>query len=354
MSKIPRILPLVGIAIGGVIAANALSGAHAIPQLMSATRAMAEEAITPKAGKHGKTTPAPAQDQDQAPPPTAVSPTATPVAPVCAMSASELAKQAGLSPAELQILQSLQSRRGQIDDREKDLDTEVQLLAAAEAKLDAKLKSMNSLKADIQALMGQADVKTQGEVDRLTVVYSKMKPQDAAAVMAQLDDKVRLPIAAAMKPAVLSAILGKMGTMEAKDLTEKLAHRFAPVQALAQAANAPIGSAPSPPAPALKTAGKPSKTAIPPAASTDDQLSDEEIANTPHAKATAPAPKAKHIAKAAPKKPRPKAAKPVIQAQAQTKPEADAPPAKPMPYSAVKDKASAPSATAATPSPKSS
>ena len=47
-----------------------------------------------------------------------------------------------------------------------------------------------------------------------------MKPQDAAAVMAQLDDKVRLPIAAGMKPAVLSAILGKMGTLEAKDLTE--------------------------------------------------------------------------------------------------------------------------------------
>ena len=81
-------------------------------------------------------------------------------APVCAPSATDLAKAAGMSPAELQVLQSLQTRRGQIDDREKDLDTEVQLLAAAEAKLDGKLKSMNSLKGDIQALMGQADVKT--------------------------------------------------------------------------------------------------------------------------------------------------------------------------------------------------
>ena len=47
---------------------------------------------------------------------------------MCAPTAAELAKEAGLSPAELQVLQSLQSRRGQIDDREKDLDTEVQLL----------------------------------------------------------------------------------------------------------------------------------------------------------------------------------------------------------------------------------
>jgi flagellar motility protein MotE (MotC chaperone) len=341
MSKTPRILPLVGIAIGGVIAANVLSGAHAIPQMLSATRAAAEEAITPK-GKRGAPHPA----EDQAPPPTAApAPAATPIPPICAPSASELAKQAGLSPAELQILQSLQSRRGQIDEREKDLDTEVQLLAAAEAKLDAKLKSMNDLKADIQALMGQADVKTQAEVDRLVVVYSKMKPQDAAAVMAQLDDRVRLPIAASMKPAVLSAILGKMSAMEAKDLTEKLAHRFAPVQAMAQAANAPISAPPSsaPPSsatPAGKSAAKSKPRAAPAATSTDDQLSDEEIANTPHAQASAAKaapPKAKRLARAASKKPRPKATKPAASAQA--KAETGVAPPKPVPYSAVKDKA---------------
>ena len=74
--------------------------------------------------------------------------------------------------------------------------------------------------------MGQADQKTQGEVDRLVVVYSKMRPQDAAAVMSQLDDKVRVPVAASMKPAVLAAILGKMNPLDAKKLTELLAHRF--------------------------------------------------------------------------------------------------------------------------------
>ena len=253
MSKIPRLLPLVGVAIGGVIAVNALSGAHALPGPSSPPpRRRRKRRCIPKPASTARgnaAAPDPARrrccptQKPKRPAARRERPTRRPaIAPVCAPSATDLAKAAGLSPAELQVLQSLQTRRGQIDDREKDLDTEVQLLAAAEAKLDGKLKSMNSLKGDIQALMGQADVKTQAEVDRLTVVYSKMKPQDAAAVMAQLDDKVRLPIAAAMKPAVLSAILGKMGTAEAKDLTEKLAHRFAPVQALAQAANAPIAA----------------------------------------------------------------------------------------------------------------
>ena len=334
MSKIPRLLPLVGVAIGGVIAANALGGAHALPGLLSATQAAAEEALHPAAGKAGKQSkaedaPNPAADaKASAPLPPGAVLTPAPAPPICATSPADLAKAAGLSPAELQVLQSLQTRRGQIDDREKDLDTEVQLLAAAEAKLDGKLKSMNSLKADIQALMGQADQKTQAEVDRLTVVYSKMKPQDAAAVMAQLDDKVRLPIAASMKPAILSAILGKMGTLEAKDLTEKLAHRFAPVQALAQAANAPSPAA-APATPLAKPApvkAKPAQTASADPAATDD--ADAAPADAKPAKKPAAR---KHIAKAAPRKAAPPK-KPVAQAKA------DEPtlPSKPEPYPATK------------------
>jgi flagellar motility protein MotE (MotC chaperone) len=335
MSKIPRLLPLVGIAIGGVVAANALSGAHALPQLLSATRAAAEEALTPKTGKSGKHGAASADDGGQ--PAAAQSAPALPAGaagqpggapePICAPSAADLAKAAGLSPAELQVLQSLQTRRGQIDNREHDIDTEVQLLAAAEAKLDAKLKSMNGLKADIQALMGQADQKSQAEVDRLTVVYSKMKPQDAAAVMAQLDDKVRLPIAAAMKPAVLSAILGKMGTIDAKDLTEKLAHRFAPVQALAQAANAPA-NAPAPPN--VKT--PPPQAAK---AAADDSADDPDAAPLDAKPKVAHRPAhPKRVAKAVAHKAPVKAKKP---ADANT--DTAALPAKPEPYASAKDKA---------------
>ena len=303
MSNIPRILPLVGVAIGGVIAANALSGAHAIPQLLSATQAMAAQALAQKPAAPAAATPGANATAAVANGQSAV----LKLPPACAPSAADLAKAAGLSPAELQVLQSLQSRSSQIDDRAKDLDTEVQLLNAAEVKLDAKLKAMNGLKADIQALMGQADQKTQADVDRLVVVYSKMKPQDAAAVMAQLDDKVRLPIAAAMKPQVLSAILGKMGTMDAKVLTEKLANRFAAVQALAQAANAPAAAGASAPS-AASGAASPVPTAPYPAtagASAPSPKPSAQAAATAHPKVSrgkAHGPKRRRWAKAAVKK----------------------------------------------------
>ncbi|MCR5874909.1 hypothetical protein LRS10_12435 [Phenylobacterium sp. J426] len=45
MNSMPRILPLVGLAIGGVLAVNALAGARDLPGMLSGARAFAEEAV---------------------------------------------------------------------------------------------------------------------------------------------------------------------------------------------------------------------------------------------------------------------------------------------------------------------
>ena len=154
MTRIPRLLPLVAVAIGGVLAVNAVAGAKSLPDLFSGARAFAEEAAKPAKAEKAA---APADGKAQSAMPgealvgSAAAAAAT--APVCAPSASELAAQAGLSPAELQVLQSLGARRGQLDQRETDLDVQLKLLAAAEAKLDAKLAALGGLKGDIEGLL---------------------------------------------------------------------------------------------------------------------------------------------------------------------------------------------------------
>jgi flagellar motility protein MotE (MotC chaperone) len=156
----PRILPLVGVAIGGVLAVNALSGARDLPGLLSGAQAFAEEATKggkaekPKADKPeaGKSADAAATGAAADAAATLPAPTIAPRA-VCAPTAAELAKQAGLSPAELQVLQSLGARRGQLDARENNLDTQLALMAAAEAKVDAKIKALNGLKAEVNGLL---------------------------------------------------------------------------------------------------------------------------------------------------------------------------------------------------------
>jgi len=300
LKSMPRILPLVGVAVGGVLAINALAGARDLPDLISGAKAFAEEAAgkpakPPRAAKpakaegqakvaeakpaddisaplfapNGAVTPPPAaaatgEAKDTAattalPPPNAMPKN------VCAPTAAELAKEAGLSPAELQMLQNLGARRGQLDQREADLSTQLALLAAAEAKLDAKTKVLAGLKADVAALLAQADGREASEVDRLVKVYEGMKPKDAAARLSILDDTVRLPIAAKMKERALSAVIGQMAPSDAKKLTESLAHRFAAAQTLAQnaaaQADAPASASAAPPEPKPPAKARPVRSA---------------------------------------------------------------------------------------------
>ena len=240
MNRIPRLLPLVGVALGGVLAIKALSEVDILPKALAGARAFAQDAGKPAAPKTAK----PAASAT--PPAASVASAAQSAAKVCAPTAVDLARDAGLSPAELQVLQSLGTRRTQLDQREQDLDTQLKLLAAAEAKLDLKLKGLNGLKADLQALLTETDTKESAEIDRLVIVYSKMKPHDAAAVMTQLEDKVRIPVAAKMKEAALAAVLSQMAPGDAKKLTESLAHRFDKIQEMAQAAANPAPATPDP------------------------------------------------------------------------------------------------------------
>ncbi|HMP61574.1 MAG TPA: MotE family protein [Phenylobacterium sp.] len=249
MKTVPRILPIVGVAMGGVLAVNALSGAQGLPELLSGARAFAEEAVG------GKDVPAEAP-AEAAPTGEGADAAATIPKPanVCAPTAAELAKEAGLSPAELQVLQSLGERRGQLDAREQSLETQLALMAAAETKLDAKVKALDDLKAQIEALMGAAEEREDAEVTRMVKVFEGMKPKDAAARMTVLSDEVRLPIAAAMKERALSAMLAAMPPNEAKRLTESLASRFEAARALGKAAPATeaAAAAAAKPAPAQK------------------------------------------------------------------------------------------------------
>lgn len=279
MKSMPRILPLVGLAAGGVLAINALAGARDLPALVSGARAFAEEAVKggpdeakeskdKAAAKDGEAATGEAKDAAAALPAPTIAPK-----PVCAPTAAELAKQAGLSPAELQVLQSLGERRGQLDKREDDLNTQLALMAAAEAKLDAKIKALNGLKGEVQGLLTEADSKEAAEIDRLVKVFEGMKAKDAAPRFTALDDAVRLPIAAKMKERSLSAIMAQMPAGEAKKLTEGLARRFTEAQAAAAKAQAlaqneaqpPAAKAPQPRRPAGQQAKAPAPAAAPPA-----------------------------------------------------------------------------------------
>jgi flagellar motility protein MotE (MotC chaperone) len=210
-------------------------------------------------------------------------------AAICALTPEQLAQQAGISPAELRIMQSLSARRTELDARDADLASMLPLLATAEQKLDAKVAALEAVKAEVRVLLGQVSEQEKAENERMVAVYSAMRPREAARVMATLDDDVRLPVAAAMRPRSLAAILAQMDPAEARSLTEKLARRFEARQQLAAraaAASATTGPAAGAAAPtAAPAAAAPAAT---PAATT--RPNGETPAPAPAAAAPAPAP----------------------------------------------------------------
>ena len=253
MSKLPRLLPLVAIAIGGVIAVRA---AGTMPGMFQGAVAWAEEAVPAEGAETPK----------------------APVAGVCTLTDEQLADQAGISPAELRVIQSLSGRRVELDAREEELATMLPLLIAAEQKIDARIAELNAVKGEVETMLGQLDEKEQAEVDRLVQVYSAMRPRDAAAGFATLDDEVRLPVAAAMRPRALAAILAQMPPAEARELTEKLAGRNTRPDLEARAAAASQGT----PAPATTTpAATPAATPSTPPAQTRAQPARQPARQTP-------------------------------------------------------------------------
>lgn len=245
MSKLPRLLPLIAVAIGGVVAVRA---AGVAPELFSGAVAWAEEgaAAAEDAGKE------------------AAASTSAPPA-VCALTPEQLAQQAGISPAELRIIQSLSKRREELDARDADFATTLPLMVAAEQKIDAKIKALESLKGEIGSLLGQVEAQEKAESERLVAVYSAMRPREAAAVFATLNDDVRLPVAQQMRPRTLAAIMAQMSPAQARDLTEKLAKRYAAAplrERAAAAAGAPVEAAQAA-APAAATAPAATPNAAP-------------------------------------------------------------------------------------------
>jgi flagellar motility protein MotE (MotC chaperone) len=340
VSRVPRLLPIVAVAIGGVFAVNAIAGASGLPTLLGGARAFAEEvaAKAPKLKKDAaaaKAEPVKMAAAGPLPPRNPAAPAAAAAqSTVCLPTDASIAKEAGLTPEQMRLLEGLQARRGQLDNREKSMEMQLTLLAAAEAKLDARIATLNGLKGDIQSLLGQADEKHKAETTRMVGVYTTMaqsKPKEAAKQLTILEDSVRLPIAAGLSNRTLATILANMQPTDAKKLNEALAHRFESQKL--DAGRQAVSAAPAPAAPQqLAAAASPKPPAAKPVAA---QVTDA---------ATAPVKTA-----AAPPKPRRPAPKPAVKkddpadaaAPMQTAPSVPAPAAPAAPALAPAEKAAA-------------
>jgi flagellar motility protein MotE (MotC chaperone) len=136
------------------------------------------------------------------------------------------------SKSEIELLQSLRERRAILNQKTQELDERERTLLALEASLDTKVKTMEGIKGDIEAIYKNIETKVtelhkgqDEQIASLVRIYEKMKPESAASILNNLDLTILLDVVRGMKEAKLAPVLAKMDVKKATFVTAALAEK---------------------------------------------------------------------------------------------------------------------------------
>jgi flagellar motility protein MotE (MotC chaperone) len=159
-----------------------------------------------------------------------------------------IAQLSGLSQSEVEVLQALSARRQTLDQRATQIETQDDMMAAAQRRIDERLAELHQLETTVNGLLGQLDQAQEQRLAALVDVYQRMRAKDAAAVFNGLDDAVMVQVASRMRQANLAEVMGRMQPDRARHLTQLLADRARPPtsgqQLLTNATSPPAANAP--------------------------------------------------------------------------------------------------------------
>jgi flagellar motility protein MotE (MotC chaperone) len=130
-----------------------------------------------------------------------------------------------VSESERAVLERLQSRRQELEQRAREIDIRESLLKAAEKRIESKVEEMKALEGKAAAAAGQRNEQEAARFKGIITMYEGMKPKDAAKVFDRLEMSVLLEIASQIAPRKMSDIMGLMQPEAAERLTVELARR---------------------------------------------------------------------------------------------------------------------------------
>ncbi|MEO8318813.1 MAG: flagellar protein FlbB [Bradyrhizobium sp.] len=130
-----------------------------------------------------------------------------------------------VSPSERAILERLQTRRQELEQRAREIEIRESLLKAAEKRIDSRSEEMKATEARISSTSGQKAEQDAARFKGIITMYEGMKPKDAAKVFDRLEMSVLYEIASQIAPRKMSDIMGLMQPEAAERLTVELARR---------------------------------------------------------------------------------------------------------------------------------
>ena len=130
-----------------------------------------------------------------------------------------------VSPSERAILERLQARRQELEQRAREIEIRESLLKSAEKRIEGRVEEMKATESRITTATGQKAETDAARFKGIITMYEGMKPKDAAKVFDRLEMSVLYDIASQIAPRKMSDILGLMQPESAERLTVELARR---------------------------------------------------------------------------------------------------------------------------------
>lgn len=126
------------------------------------------------------------------------------------------------SREELKILTSLDSRRAELEDRNRKLDDRASDLDKRDRELATRLTQLRELTEKLSIERDKGEKKRGAQLDQLANVYGSMNPPEAAALIEQLDVHIALQLLERMPEKRIGQILALMSPARALAITKML------------------------------------------------------------------------------------------------------------------------------------
>ena len=238
MTNAARPLLMLGVLLAGLLALKSVSlGAGALDLLAARAEAQSAEeeaaaggATTGEAAGETGEAGAPADETNA---PSGAGETASPFAGSAARQTPP-EDTLGDTRAELELLSELSARRRALDARAAELDTREQLIAVAEGRVESRIEALQTLKSEVETLLGTLDDRREAEISRIVEIYGALEPDAAANIITSLDESTRVLVAERMGSRKLAAILAEMAPADAAALTVRMRQRAAPPETVGE------------------------------------------------------------------------------------------------------------------------
>lgn len=143
---------------------------------------------------------------------------------------AEPAEMSAKSLEELRpLLEAFHAREARIAEKEVAIQKRMQVLRAADEKLEKKLSALIEAETKLRETIALAQSAAEGDLTRLTKVYETMKPKQAAALFEEMAPEFAAGFLGRMRPDAAAAIMAGLSPDVAHQFSVVLAGRNAEV-----------------------------------------------------------------------------------------------------------------------------